>query len=401
MENRRSRNPSTRSRALSVRFNWDFATPAFFFSFSLLGLSLIGGCGAPGEPTAPSPPVPVAVTDLSARQAGDGVQLTFTMPTKTIRGDRLTEQPSIEVLRGALKPDGSPDGKSFRVVYTIPGSLVNQYRSADQTQFTDPVAPDETRAHPGAMLAYRVRTRASRKRASPDSTTVAVRVFPVSQRIGSLQAKLSETGVDLTWTPSTQTSAGDSLVSPPTYHIYRGELDAHAHDPAAKDLSQEKWIAPLALLADTDTASYRDTLFEFGKTYVYIVRSATTAGGIALESNDSDPVILVAKDVFPPAVPQNVVATISSASSSSPLEVDLSWSINSEADLAGYHVYRSEQPEEKGELVTPELLLSPAYRDISVRPEHHYWYRVTAVDHTGNESEPSPPVTVDVAQHSS
>jgi hypothetical protein len=401
MENRISRNPSTRSLAPFVRFNSHLATPALFLPFSLLGLSLMVSCGAPAEPTAPSPPVPVPITDLSARQAGDGVQLTFTMPTKTVRGDRLTEPPSIEVLRGALKPDGSPDTKSFRVVYTIPGSLVNNYRSTDQTQFTDPVAPVETRAHPGGTIAYRVRTRASRKRASPDSNTVTVRVFPVPQRLGSVQAKLSETAVDLTWTPPTQTSAGDPLASPPMYHIYRGELDARAHDPNAKDLSQEKWIAALAFLANSDTPSYRDTQFDFGKTYVYIVRSTITAGGNALESNDSDPAILVAKDVFPPAVPQNVVATVSSASPSSPLEVDLSWSINSETDLAGYYVYRSEQPEEKGERVTLELLLSPAYRDISVRPDHHYWYRVTAVDRAGNESEPSPPVTVDVAQHSS
>jgi hypothetical protein len=422
MENRNSRNPYTRTPFEPV-FARSLFSSAIFLSFSglasrkpkskfrrsasfdprlsLFGLFLLGGCGAPGEPTPPSPPVPVAITDLSARQAGDGVQLTFTMPAKTISGDRLTEPPSIEVLRGALKPDGAPDAKSFRIVYTIPSSLANSYRTAEQTQFTDPVAPAETRAHPGATLVYRVRTRASKKRASSDSNSVTVRVFPVPQRIASLQAKLTETSIDLTWTLPTQTSGGDPLSAAPSFHIYRGQIDPRAHDPAAKDLSHDKWISPLALLARSDATSYRDTQFDFGKTYVYVVRSATAAEGTALESDDSDPLVLAAADTFPPSVPQGVVAAVTSASPSSAPEVDLSWSINSETDLAGYRVYRSEQQDDKGQLVTPDLLLSPAYRDMSVRPEHQYWYRVTSVDRAGNESAPSPPVAADVAQHSS
>ncbi len=393
MEKRNSRNPSTR-RPFEI-------IPTRSVFLSVIFASFLGGCGAPGEPTAPSPPIPTAITDLSARQAGDGVQLTFTLPTKTIRGDRLTEPPSIEVLRGALKSDGSPDTKSFRIVYTIPGSLVNNYRAAEQTQFTDPVAPDETRAHPGATLVYRVQTRVSKKRASPDSNAVTVRVFPVPQRVTSLQAQLTEPSIDLTWTPPVQTSGGDPLNVVSSFHIYRGELDPRAHDPATKDLSHDKWISRLALVANSDTASYRDTQFDFGKTYIYVVRTAITAGGNPLESDDSDPLILSAVDTFPPSVPQGVVAALTSADGVSSPEVDLSWSINSETDLAGYRVYRSEQQDDKGQLLIPDLLLSPAYRDTSVRPEHTYWYRVTAVDRAGNESAPSAPVAADVAQHSS
>jgi hypothetical protein len=45
-------------------------------------------------------------------------------------------------------------------------------------------------------------------------------------------------------------------------------------------------------------------------------------------------------------------------------------------------------------------LLSPAYRDTSVQPGHRYWYSVTAVDRSGNESVPSASVAVEVAQPS-
>jgi hypothetical protein len=363
-------------------------------------LFVVAGCGAPGEPTPPSPTIPASITDLNAHQFGDGAQLTFTMPGKTIHGDRLTETPAIEVLRGLLKPDGAPDVASFRVVETIPGSLVSKYLVDDHAQVTDPISPEQTRTHPGTTLAYRVRTRVSRKCASPDSNVVSVRIFPVAQRVASIDAKVTETAIVLRWTAPARTSGGEPLAAAPEQHVYRGEIDARTYDAASRDISRVKWISPQTLLARTDTAAYDDTQFEFGKTYVYRVRSAVTVDGNALESDPSDPTVVTATDTFPPASPQDVVAAVTSPTDGS-IAVDLSWSINSEADLAGYRVYRSEQDGDSGQLLTPELLLSPAYRDTSVRLEHRYWYRVSAVDRAGNESVPSAPLLADVAKHSS
>src|ERR1700739_2743306 len=102
------------------RFPLIFYLPFLFFLF-------LSGCGAPGEPVPPSPPVAVAVADLTAQQKGDGVELVFTLPAKTISGDRLTATPAIEIARGIVKADGTADSKSFRVVYTIPGALVGNY----------------------------------------------------------------------------------------------------------------------------------------------------------------------------------------------------------------------------------------------------------------------------------
>jgi hypothetical protein len=393
MENRNSRTLSTRSWVQCVR-------PCFQFPF-LLFLVVAAGCGAPGEPTPPSPPVPTAVSDLTARQHGDGAQLTFTLPTKTVRGERLTETPAIEVLRGSLKPDGSADTKSFRVVQTVPGALVGKYLSDDHARIVSPVPPEETRAHPDAPLAYRVRTRVSQKRASPDSNVTTLRLFPVPQRVTAIQAKVTETAIALSWTLPTKTSGGDPLNSAPEEHIYRGEIDAHSYDPATKDLSQVKWLASLTLLARSDSGTFSDAQFEFGKTYVYIICSAITVDGNALESDDSDPLIFTPVDTFPPSSPQDVVAAVTSATPDAAPEVDLSWSINPETDLAGYRVYRSERESEPGQLVSPEVLLSPAYRDTSVQPGGRYWYRITAVDRAGNESIPSAPVLADIAQHSS
>ena len=360
------------------------------------------GCGAPGEPTPPTPPVPVAITDLSAHQAGDGVQLTFSMPAKTISGDPLTGPPAVEVLRGSLKPDSSPDAKSFRVVATIPGAMVVIDRSEDRVRLLVPVSTEEIRARPGDTFVYRVRTRASRKRASADSNAVSVRMLPVAERITSLQATVTESAIELSWQAPARTSAGEPLPAISEYRVYRGELDPASADAAAKDISQAKWKAPLALLAASPTNSYRDTFFDFGKTYLYVMRAVIPpAVGNAIESSDSNAAIVTPRDIFPPAVPQGVVAAVIVGSPTKTPEVDLSWSINLETDLAGYRVYRGEQEGTPGQLVTPDLLLSPAYRDTSVQLGHGYWYSVTSVDRSGNESAPSAPVAAEITQPSS
>jgi hypothetical protein len=368
----------------------------FHFLFSIFLLS--SGCGAPGEPVPPSPPVPAAIKDLAAHQAGDGAQLSFTLPTNSISGQKLAAPPAVEVLRGALKPDGSPDAKSFRVVYTIPGALMDNYREDGRVVFTDPIAPEETKSHPGGTVAYAVRTRASQKRASADSNVILLRVFPVPAPIASVEAHVTESAIELTWPVPAATAAGEPVAAISSYKIYRSET--HPPDAGAppQDLLHGKPEAHPALLASSETNSFRDASMVFDHTYLYLVHSVIQVEGNELESSDSPPVTVTPHDTFPPAVPQGLVAAVLPGATSGTVLVDLSWSINLETDLAGYHVYRSEQEGTRGPLVTPDLLPTPAVRDTSVEPGHRYWYTVTAVDRAGNESPPCAPVAVDVTQ---
>jgi hypothetical protein len=371
--------------------------PVFCFLFSLF----LSGCGAPGDPVPPSPTVPAAVSDLVARQAGDGVALVFSLPAKSVSGEKLGAAPAVEIVRGSLKANGAPDPKSLRVVYTIPGALVGNYFAAGHVLFTDPISPEQTKAHPGATYAYLVRTRVSNKRASPDSKVVTARVFPVPQAISSVKIRATETAVNLTWPVPTETSAGNLLSDLSGYRVYRGEIDPQAPEPTSKDLSATHWISPLALLGPSTTNSYSDAQFEFGKTYVYVVRTVIPADGNEIESDNSEPVAVTPLDIFPPAAPQGLVAAVLPGATPSVFVVDLSWSINLETDLAGYRVYRSEQEGARGQLITPDLLPVPAVRDSSVALGHRYWYTVTAVDRAGNESAPSSPVAVDITQRPS
>src|SRR5437660_6211493 len=91
----------------------------FEFRVSIFVILLAAGCGAPGDPVPPAPLVPVAVSDLSAGQAGDGVELVFSLPPKTVSGERLTAPPAIEIVRASLKPSRPPEPQPPRALHTI------------------------------------------------------------------------------------------------------------------------------------------------------------------------------------------------------------------------------------------------------------------------------------------
>jgi hypothetical protein len=356
------------------------------------------GCGAPGEPVPPVPPTPVAITDLAAQQAGDAVQLSFTMPNKSTLGEKLKEVPTLEVLRGSLKPDGTADEKSFRVVDSVPGSLINEYVQKGKVEFPDAISPQELKTHAGELVLYRVRTYVSPKKISPSSPSASLKLYPVPAPISSVEVELTENAIHLNWEPPTGTTAGEPLGAIPEYHVYRGELDPQTADATKIDLRKATWKAPLIQIATTTIPEYHDVGFDYGKTYAYAVRSVVQVQGMALEASDSAPVVLTPRDTFPPAPPQDLVAAVLPGATGDATVVDLSWSINLETDLAGYRVYRSEQEGTKGVLLTKELLPTPAYRDTSVHNGQKYCYSVTAVDKAGNESAPSPPIAVEVAQ---
>ncbi len=352
-------------------------------------LLLVAGCGAPGEPTPPSPPIPVTITDLKAHQLGDAVLLSFTLPSKSTLGVRLTQVPTLEVWRGGLRPDGTPDPRSFHLVDTVPGTILSSYVQQGEVSFPEPLQPEELRTRTGETVLYRVRTRVSDRKSSQNSNEVMLDLYPVPQRISDLKAEVTEKSIQLSWNAPASTSAGAQLPPIQEYHVYRGELDPASAAAAEKDLHAAVWKLPLLQIAVTPKTEYEDASFDFGKTYAYVVRSVINEAGSLIESGDSVPAILTPKDTFPPAAPQNLAAAVLPGTSPGTFAVDLSWSINLETDVAGYRVYRSESENARGQLLTPDLLPTPSFRDTSVQAGHRYWYTVTAVDRAGNESPAS------------
>ena len=105
-----------------------------------------------------------------------------------------------------------------------------------------------------------------------------------------------------------------------------------------------------------------------------------------VEGDDTPPVRVIAHDVFPPAVPAGLQAAYS-GEGQKPF-IDLIWAPVTNADLAGYNVYRSDGNGPAVKL-NSELVKSPSYRDSAIASGKAYTYSVSAVDVRGNESQRS------------
>ena len=350
------------------------------------------GCASPELPTPRHPIVPVPVIDLSARQTGDTVVLTFTMPTTSTDQQPLTGTPSVEIYRNApaqgsatAPKRGAKNKGTARLANTIPSSAVEQYQRGARIEFPDKLDPSELSNESGTDLIYTVRTRVSRAKASADSNAAALRVYSPPATVRDLRVTMTETAPVLDWSASEQPS-GVTGGKAAGFRIYRAEVDPAAADAAVSDPSQAKLLAPTEPLAQSAGTEYRDTSFQFGHTYFYSVRALTQFGTETVESPDSIPVVLAAKDIFPPAIPQDVEAVSVPATNGTSASIELTWTINTEPDLAGYNVYRSENAAMPGQRLNNELLSAPTFRDMSVMPGKSYFYRVGAVDQSGNES---------------
>jgi hypothetical protein len=201
-------------------------------------------------------------------------------------------------------------------------------------------------------------------------------VLPAPPAVIDISATITEAAIDLRW---------QAVAGAVGYRVFRAEEDGGAAAVPGR------FPAPV-LAGVTPVAAYRDTQFEFGRRYVYTVRTVAQAEGAAVESDPSAPASVLAADTFPPGAPPGLVVVAVAATGDTPPHLELSWGISAENDLAGYHVYRSHREDTQGERVTRELLFVPTFRDTSVTPGRRYFYRVTALDRLGNESAPSPPV---------
>jgi hypothetical protein len=415
---------------------------------SILALALFfaAGCASPGDPIERRPPIPQAVTDLTATQQGNEVVLTFTMPRETVDHRVLVTTPAIAIYRDFELPGGTPAAQltapaNPTLLVIIPGAMTSNFmeKSVEQggvreaaeqvtqggtqqpgtqarVRYADQLTAEIFGNHPGTIAVYTIRTRIAKKAASANSNAASVRIEPTADAIEDLKTEVTPADVTLTWSAPQKTITG----APPAiegYRIYRAEAEALASSAAAggegatmgtgstttaapgatqpeQAASSEtsgsiKLKSALAKVGDATNSPYQDTQAEFNKTYVYSVRSIAKYPEETVESADSNFVEVTPKDVFPPAAPQGLLAAWVPTEAGTPGHVELSWSISPESDLAGYNVYRSDAGNASSTRLNTELLLTPTFRDMTMHPGQKYFYKVTAVDRSGNESTPS------------
>ena len=299
--------------------------------FCLLACAWVAGCAAPGDPTARHPVVPVAVTDLGARQYGNSFALTFTLPARSMDREALPEHPTMEIYRAALPPGAAPDMKTaWRLAYTIPSEQVDPYLKAGHIEFHDPLTADDFARAAGSSMAYKVRTRAAKARASEDSNVVMARIYPAPETPRDVHVDVTETALVVNWAEAALPPGASSRV----YRVYRGVIESGQDNPA-QDLLQAKLKTPLELAGPSPSTDFHDSHFEFGTAYLYTVRSVAQFGTDFVESADSAPAIVTPRDVFPPAAPASLEIAIVPATPQAPAYVELSWAISPEGTWRG------------------------------------------------------------------
>ena len=389
MENRKGVSPS---QALPIART---PAPIFHLLFSIFACAfLVVGCAAPGEPIERKPRVPTPVTDLAAAQQGNDAILSFTLPKESVDRRPLKQSPAVELYRDfAAASSTAPNAPANpTLLVSIPPAMVDQYDDRGHIRYVDSLKPEDFTQHPGAEAIYIVRTRASEKKASANSNVVALHIEPAPEPIADLHADVTHQGVVLAWTTPQKTLIG-SLPTIASYRIYRSEPESQSQSQSATTLrppkETSKEASPPVRIGEASAAPFRDPQIKFGNTYTYTVRSIAQYGDMQVESADSNPVTVTPHDTFPPAAPQGLLVAFVPAQNGpppAPAYFDISWSISADNDIAGYNIYRSEQEGTSGNKLNPELLLTPAFRDMNVVSGHRYFYTVTAVDRAGNES---------------
>jgi hypothetical protein len=209
-----------------------------------------------------------------------------------------------------------------------------------------------------------------------------------------LAAEVRKSGVGLGW------NAGDlhdgvrlerTLLNPPASKA--------GQDNANQDSSRDSKKGPLGapeqplhqnLIVASDEGRALDKDITFGQTYEYraqrVAQVDADGGKVELDGEWSAPVRIEAADVFPPAVPTGVEAVATAATADTPASIDLNWQPVTDADLAGYFVYRREADTPWRRISGEQPVVGPAFHDTQVTAGHKYTYGVSAVDHAGHES---------------
>ena len=349
-----------------------------FSAIAVAGLCaalMIGGCGTPGAPQPPSLELPEKVSDLTATRAGNSVSLIWTTPRKTT--DHLLIKTAVKVT--VCRKEGGGSCFSAGEVSVEPGA---------NGEFRETLPTDLATGSP-RQLDYFVELKSPKGRSAGLSNAAIVLAGAAPPAIAGLFAEVRADGVALRWTGNTTTLVRlhRKLLTQQTPQAKQtnGILQP-PQEPELRDLLVEPPTAGQNIGALDRTARFGE-VYEYAAQRVVRVSSAGEDGSKALELDGeiSAPIRVEVIDTFPPAVPEGLVAVLVAEEKT----IDLSWQPDTDEDLAGYIVYRSETGSDWKRVSGPQPLTGSAFRDTTVESGHSYRYAVSAIDLTGHESKRS------------
>jgi len=323
--------------------------------------------------------LPKPVEDLRAVRRGNNVRLTWTMPGETTDGEGIRGEVRARVCRGFRT---QADEACNQVAKDIPFSAQVASEGSKQS-FTDDLSPLLRDPAGREYVTYSIEVLNARNRSAGPSNAQTVFLAPAMPPPGNLSASVAPDAIVLDWTAAT-VPVSTSLHTEYIYRVLRAAPEATTATVVSEFPAAQQ-------------QSLRDTNFEWQKTYTYqlqgVTRVRTGAGELLSEfvGDPSTPVTVIANDIFPPSAPSGIEAVYAGELDPAQNFVDLTWTPNTEPDLAGYNVYREDGGTPAVRLNTSPVV-TPSFRDARIRPGS-YTYAVTAVDARGNESRHSQPAS--------
>jgi hypothetical protein len=313
-------------------------------------------------------------------RTGGQVALTWTMPTKNTDKILLKGNIPVRVCRNETSADPCSVAATLQMA---PGA---------DASFTDTLPPALTRGEP-RVLTYFVELLNRKGRSAGLSNGAQILAGETPPAVDGLTAQMRKDGVLLRWTPAPPEP------SPVAIRLVRKLLTPPAKQPGPQQTEQRPFAQPTepleqTLLVEPATRADRalDTSIRFGQTYEYraqrVARVTLNGETLELASPLSPPLRVEALQLFPPSVPRGLAAVATAGENGAGPSIDLSWIPDTEADLAGYNIYRHEPGTDASwQRISPASpLVSPAYHDANVQPGHTYAYAVSAIDQEGHES---------------
>ncbi len=366
------------------------ALPVALAAAGLAASLLLVGCGTPAAPQPPSLKLPVPVTDLAASRMGNQVTLHWTMPKKNTDKLLLKGNAPASVCRNTSGATGSNCIATGSEVQFAPGA----------DGFFIETLPAELAAGAPRPLSYFVELRNGNGRTAGPSNVAVVLAGEAPAPVANLSAEVRKTGVVLRWTPL-QAAAQESsairlhrkLLTTSTAKAPRqNEQGLLAPSPAP--VEQNLLVDSCAPVAGKGGCRALDSSIRFGQVYEYraqrVARVTVEGKTLELAGELSAPVRVEALDIFPPAVPTGLAAVATTgengAGNAPQTAIDLSWQPVTDADLAGYAVYRREGDGVWQRISPAGPLVPPAFHDTQVQPGHIYRYAVSSIDQGGHES---------------
>jgi hypothetical protein len=357
------------------------------FSLALVLARIVTGCGSPASPQPPSLNLPIPVTNLSAARSGNTVRLAWTMPKRTTDRVGLRHPVSAAVCRAT----GNAACTDVATLDVAPGAAGT---------YAD-ILPSDLAQGPNRLLRYEVllRNRAGKSAGPSNLAYSAAGSNPAA--ITGLTAQMRPNGVLLSWMPVSEPGRAE-IIRIERVQLTLPEATETRQSPLAPTPPPATQTLALHTKDGDDPGHAIDASALLNQRYRYTLERVVTLapGGqsvevVEVQGPPSAPIEVSTKDTFPPAVPQGLVAVADSAAGA----IDLSWTPDSDPDLASYHIYRRDLQGDPPPRRIASVGVETSFRDTGVEAGHTYAYSVSAVDQTGNESTHSPEVNETLPGH--